>query len=117
MSEDLTEPPEVGADGENIAAETIGTFLVRDKAVAWRQKSGALISCAFSLGITNAHTAGPIGLPVGFEVVCPPSNEERAGGSAGGPSLGPMRAEEGLSSGFRRGWGRRRPDHVPTGGS
>ena len=44
VSEDLTEPPEVGADGENIAAETIGTFLVRDKAVAWRQKSGALIS-------------------------------------------------------------------------
>lgn len=49
--------PEAGADGEDGTAETIGPILVRDKAVAWRRNSGALISCDFSLGSTDAHEA------------------------------------------------------------
>ena len=52
VSGDFAEPPvkiaglvpEVGADGKDGAAEATCPFLVRDEAVAWRQKSGALIS-------------------------------------------------------------------------
>ena len=36
--------PEVGAYREDDAAETVGQILVRDKTIAWRQESGALIS-------------------------------------------------------------------------
>ena len=49
---DLVEPPvmiaglipEVGADGKDGTAEAACPILVRDEGVAWRQKSGALIS-------------------------------------------------------------------------
>ena len=84
---DLAEPPvmvaglvpEVGADGEDGAAETIGTILVRDEAVAWRQLWGALGWREFSLGSTEeGYTGGTTDFPVGVEVVCLPSNEKRA---------------------------------------
>ena len=52
VGRDLAEPqvmiadlgPEVGADGKDGSAEATHPILVRDEAVAWRQKSGALIS-------------------------------------------------------------------------
>ena len=52
VGRDLAEPPgmiaglvpEVGADRKDVSAEATRTILVRDEAVAWRQKSGALIS-------------------------------------------------------------------------
>ena len=36
--------PQVGADAKDGSAEATRPILVRDEAVAWRQKSGALIS-------------------------------------------------------------------------
>jgi hypothetical protein len=55
--------PEVRADGEDGAAETVDPIVVCDEAVAWRQKSGALISGEFALGSTDAHaTVHPISL-------------------------------------------------------
>lgn len=52
VGRDLAEPPmmiaglvpEVGADGEDGAAETVGPIVVCDEAVAWGQESGALVS-------------------------------------------------------------------------
>ena len=52
VGRDLAEPPvmiaglapEVGADGKDGSVEATRLILVRDEAVAWGQKSGALIS-------------------------------------------------------------------------
>ena len=52
MGGDIVESPmmvaglvrKVGADGEDGAAETVRPIFVHDEAVAWRQKSGALMS-------------------------------------------------------------------------
>ena len=122
VREDLAEPPvmveglvpEVDADGEDGAAETIGPILVRDKAESWREKTGALISREFSLTSTDAlATVQPICQLELKWCACPATKNVLPEALQVHLSL-PMRAEVGLSSGFRSERRRRRPDHVPT---
>ena len=53
----LTLVPEVGADRQDGATESVGPSLVINIAVSGRQETGALVSSELALSGTHAHTA------------------------------------------------------------
>ena len=96
---------EVGADKKDDDAEATGSILVRDEAVAWRQKNGRSDLVGVLAG-KHRHTCDyttDIPVEVEVEVMCRPSFAERAGEGIEDPSLARMITEEGTSDGFRTG--------------
>ena len=95
--------PEVGADGKDGAAEATCPILVRDEAVAWRQKIGRPDLVGVLGGKNRRACVDATEFHVQVELVCRQSIGGRAAESVEGPSLAPMMVGEGLSGGFRRG--------------